>query len=225
VRGSNTSENGRFMRLLFDLDGTLTDSREGIGRCFAYALTAVGCPAPPDLTPYVGPPIADSFAALFGTSDPAVIERAIALYRRRFEEVGMFENTLYPGVESALSQLAGDGHELRVVTAKPQVYAKRILEHFGIAAWFANVHGPDLVHRHYSKESLIRKACADGGKPRQAVMIGDRADDVVGARRAGVHAIAVTWGYGSYPELAAAAPDATVRSAEELVACIRFRAS
>jgi phosphoglycolate phosphatase len=221
-----SGENERLMRLLFDLDGTLTDSRKGIARCFAHALAAMGRTAPPDLTPYIGPPIADSFALLLDTSDAGDVERAIALYRERFERVGMFENALYPGIEGALAELAGDGHDLRVVTAKPRVYARRILEHFGIAGWFQGVFGPELGHRHCTKASLIRAACADGARSAASVvMIGDRADDVLGARQAGVPAIAVTWGYGDRAELADAAPDATVRTTEQLVACVRFRSS
>jgi phosphoglycolate phosphatase len=150
--------------LLFDLDGTLTDSRPGIVRCIEHALTEVGVPSPglDALTTYVGPPLPRSFATLLGTSDPKRIELAIASYRRRFEEVGMFENRLYPGIDAVLAELAGAGHRLHLVTAKPRVYAARILEHFKLSGCFRGVFGPELGQRDYSKETLIHQACASG---------------------------------------------------------------
>src|SRR5438477_5968128 len=173
------------MHLFFDLDGTLTDSREGIVRCIQHALVELGVLEPPvtALTKRVGPPLADSFANLLGTSEPSRIEMVISAYRRRFERVGMFENQLYPGIEEALAEFAGAGHALYVVTSKPRTYARQILEHFDLMNVFCGVHGPELGHRQYSKESLIREACADEKvNPRQAVMIGDRAEDVLGAK-------------------------------------------
>src|SRR5688500_15065418 len=108
------------MHLLFDLDGTLTNSREGIVRCIQHALERfdVDVPCNDDLTPYVGPPLAGSFATLLGTDDTAVIERAIGAYRERYERLGILENTMYPGVMDALDGFAAAGHVLSVVTAK-----------------------------------------------------------------------------------------------------------
>lgn len=212
------------MHLLFDLDGTLTDSRQGIIRCIQHALRGTGCEAPPaeQLTRYVGPPLARSFSILLGTSEPVLIDRAITTYRQRFERLGMFENSVYPGIEEALSTFAKIGHDLYVVTAKPRIYAGEILSHFGIASLFRGVYGPDLGQRHFTKESLMREAMRDcDAEARQAVMIGDRAEDIIGARAIGLRSVAVTWGYGEREELEAAQPDHLVHSASELVACIR----
>jgi phosphoglycolate phosphatase len=215
------------MRLLFDLDGTLTDSRLGITRCIQHALAEGGIAAPPvdELTPYVGPPLPGSFARLLGTSNPQRIEEAIEAYRCRFEMTGIFENRLYPGIVEALTALAAAGHDLSVVTVKPRIYALRILEHFGISRLFGGVYGPELGARDHTKASLIREACAAASTPaRLTIMIGDRAEDVHGARSNGVGAVAVAWGYGDRRELETAGPDCIVASNTELLEYVRHRA-
>jgi len=206
--------------LFFDLDGTLTHPHEGITRCIQHALRAGGMepPGATELLQFVGPPLRDSFAALLGTTDDARLDHAMSAYRARFETTGIFENTICPGIPAALGVLTGNGHHLSVVTAKPIVFARRILDHFGLSTFFAEVYGPDLGSRGYSKSSLIRTALdATGFSPQSTGMIGDRGEDVTGARANGVHAIAVTWGYGTDAELAAARPDRIVRSALELL--------
>jgi phosphoglycolate phosphatase len=211
------------MYLMFDLDGTLTDSRAGITRCIQHALAEAGVAAPPaeELTRYVGPPLAGSFEMLLGTSDAQRIEAAIAAYRRRFEHVGMFENCLYPGIAEMLASFRAASHELCVVTVKPRVYALRILAHFGIAGLFQGVYGPELGARHYSKASLIHEACAKTSTLTAGLMIGDRAEDVHGAKSNGVGSAAVTWGYGAREELEAAQPDCIVASTRELLEYVR----
>jgi phosphoglycolate phosphatase len=212
------------MYLFFDLDGTLTDSRDGVVRCIQHALVELGVPAPPaeQLTWCVGPPLAGSFERLLGTSDSARIEAAIAAYRERFERVGMFENAIYPGIPEALAQFAEEHHLLYVVTSKPRIYARQILEHFGLAQAFRAIHGPEMGLRHYSKGVMIRNTCASERiAANSAVMIGDRIDDIAGAKENGLRSIGVSWGYGSQAELEAAAPDYLVASADELVATVR----
>jgi phosphoglycolate phosphatase len=216
------------MHLLFDLDGTLTDSREGVVRCMQHALEHLGrrSPPPADLATFIGPPLAGTFATLLGTADPALVEEAIAAYRARFERVGIFENAVYPGIRDALAELAAAGHDLYVVTVKPRRYARQILEHVELAGVFTAVHGPELGHREHTKRALIRELCTDARVPaRRAVMIGDRAEDIVGAKENGLASIGVTWGYGSRAELEAAQPDVLVGSSAELVARIRRVAS
>jgi phosphoglycolate phosphatase len=215
------------MQLMFDLDGTLTDSREGVTRCIQHALIESGIAPPPieELTRYVGPPLSDSFALLLGTSDPQRIERAIAAYRRRFEQVGMFENRLYPGIAEMLVTFGVAGHAMCVVTAKPHAYARQILEYFGIARLFCGVYGPALGAREYTKTSLIHEACmAASVRFEGAIMIGDRAEDVHGAKSNGLRSVAVTWGYGDRKELEAAQPDRIVVSSYELEEYIRYAA-
>ncbi len=192
------------MNLVFDLDGTLADPEPGITRCFAYALERLAFPAADlgDLRRYIGPPLRDVFRALLSTSDPDLIERAVTLYRERFGDVGLYENTLYPGTAGSLKLLAGSGHQLLVATAKAEVYARRIIGHFGLGDRFARVYGAELsgVGSHKS-ELLARLVAAEGIRPAQSVMIGDRAGDVAGARANGMLSIGVLWGYGTAEEL------------------------
>jgi phosphoglycolate phosphatase len=203
----------------FDLDGTLTHSQAGIVRCINYALMAagVGARSPSELLAFVGPPLRESFAALLGTTDETRVAQAMVSYRRRFEAIGMFENSIYPGIPEALEELATGGLDLHVVTAKPTVYARQILDHFALRRFFTGVYGPELTSREYSKVSLIRAALqAIGCNPEVTAMIGDRGEDIIGARSNGLAAIAVTWGYGDVAELEAACPDAIARSPAEL---------
>jgi phosphoglycolate phosphatase len=184
------------MLLLFDLDGTLTDSRVGIVRCFAHALEHVGR-APADLPPLVciGPPLSVAFRTLLGTDDPSLIEEAITRYRERFERIGMFENSLFRGVAQGLTALRDEGHRMRVVTAKPQPYAGTILQHFGIDVFFEAIHGPTVEGRTHDKVALVADAVREHAST-DAVMIGDRAEDIHAATANGIVSIAVTWGYG-----------------------------
>ena len=138
------------------------------------------------------------------------------------EQVGIFENRLYHGIEDMLEAFDAAGHDLRVVTVKPRIYALKILEHFGIARLFRGVYGPELSARGYTKESLIREARADAPElPSGAIMVGDRAEDVRGARNNSMGSVAVAWGYGSREELEAAQPDRIVASSSELLEYVR----
>ena len=208
------------MHLLFDLDGTLTDSSVGIVRCFVHALQRVGIEVTEPLTFCVGPPLAVAFRILLRSADTEVIEQAIAAYRERFETTGMFENALYPGVQHALTELFDEGHRMRLVTAKPQPYAIRILEHFEIARFFQAVHGPTLADRTHNKTTLIQEALRNVAS-RNAVMIGDRDEDIHAAKANGIRAIAARWGYGSAAELSAAAPSYAAEHIDDVVRWIR----
>ena len=210
--------------LLFDLDGTLTDPVLGIGRCIQHAMVCLGQPPPADreLGRFVGPPLRGTFAELLATSDPERIERAVAHYRERFGTVGMFENAVYPEVAAGLAELAAAGHRLRVVTSKPAVYARRIVEHFGLRRWFLDVHGSELDGRNVEKADLIAVVLEQAAiSPAGAWMIGDRAADLRGARRNRLRAAGVLWGYGSEAELQAEHPDLLVSTMPELVAALR----
>lgn len=216
------------MHVLFDLDGTLTDSRQGIVRSYQHALLELGFDVPADreLTPYVGPPLATCFSKLLQTDDAATIERAVASYRKRYEQQGIFENALYPGIADTLVALSDAAHTLYVVTAKPATYANRIVEHFGLAKLFRAVYGPELADRQFSKRSLIHTALkANALRCQSALMIGDRADDIAGARENGVRSMGATWGYGSREELETAGADMLVDTPLELVGFIRSAAA
>ncbi|MGH7818427.1 MAG: HAD hydrolase-like protein [Candidatus Binatia bacterium] len=209
--------------IFFDLDGTLTDPREGIVRSIEHALATLGYPIPEPaaLESFIGPPLSATFRRLLDTEDDSIISAAISAYRSRFETLGMFENQVYPGIPEALAALRAKGFALYALTAKPKVYARRILEHFALDSHFVEIHGPDLEDLRYDKQSLLRRALADRNVDGARVaVVGDRGDDVLAARSNGAVAIAVTWGYGTPAELATAAPDHVVTSVEELLRCL-----
>jgi phosphoglycolate phosphatase len=213
------------MLLLFDLDGTLTDSHIGIVRCFAHALQQMGrVSAELPLLICVGPPLPVAFQTLLGTDEPALIEQAITVYRERFERIGMFENSLFPGVIEALAAMRREGHRMRVVTAKPQPYAKKILEHFRIDMLFEALHGPTLEDRTHDKVALVAAAVRDCGS-NDVVMIGDRSEDIRAANVNGIQSIAVRWGYGSEAELADAAPTHWADTMDDIVRWVGIRAA
>jgi len=208
------------MHLFFDLDGTLTDSWPGISACINHALGDLGRAPEPAvrLRAMIGAPLTAIFEALLGSTNAVLIDRAVASYRVRFNDVGIFENRLFPGIAGALRELHEKGHALQVVTAKPAVSAGRVMKHFGLDAFFGAVHGPGLADRSCDKAELVGAALRlAGGDPRCAIMIGDRADDVLAARARSVRVVAAGWGYGSREELAAAGPDFTAESVDDLV--------
>jgi len=189
---------------LFDLDGTLTDPREGITRSLAYALERMGIepPALEELVFAIGPPLRGSFARLLGTDSPVAVERAIGLYRERFAEVGLFENRPYDGIADALGSLRAAGVGLFVATSKPTVYARRIVERFGLAPHFGEVHGCELDGTREDKRELLAHLLPRHGlDPAKTVMIGDRGADMRAARHHGLHALGALWGYGTADEL------------------------
>jgi phosphoglycolate phosphatase len=188
--------------IYFDLDGTLTDPKPGITGSIQYALKKLGksVPSQDELTWCIGPPLHASLKALTGTD--ALADQALLLYRERFSEVGLFENSPYPGIHDTLAAIAASGARLFVATSKPAVYASRIVDHFGLKPYFERVFGSELDGTRVDKRDLLRYALAEAEvDPRQAIMIGDRSHDVVGARTNGMTAIGVLYGYGSEAEL------------------------
>jgi len=198
------------MHLLFDLDGTLTDSSPGIVRCINHALEVLGRPAAADecLRPMIGAPLSAIFSEMLQTNDVRAVDAAIAAYRDRFNAVGMFENSVFPGIIDALDALRRAGHTMQVVTVKPAVAARRIVEHFRLAHYFVGVHGPALTERTCDKADLVAAALREVAVGAAHVaMVGDRADDIRAARRHHVRAVAAGWGYGTQGELLAAGPE------------------
>jgi phosphoglycolate phosphatase len=191
------------MRTIYiDLDGTLTDPKPGITGSIQYALKKLGkaVPSQDELTWCIGPPLHASLKALTGTD--ALADQALLLYRERFSEVGLFENTPYPGIHDTLAAIAATGARMFVATSKPAVYATRIVEHFGLAPYFERVFGSELDGTRVDKRDLLAYALLEAKvDPQQAIMIGDRSHDVVGARTNGMTAIGVLYGYGSEAEL------------------------
>ncbi|MFO1308744.1 MAG: HAD hydrolase-like protein [Burkholderiales bacterium] len=212
--------------LLFDLDGTLTDNYLGIARSIRYALERLGADEPDEATlrRCVGPPLRVSFAALLDTDDAATIERAIALYRERFADLGWRENLVYEGIPEAMTALAATSRPIYLCTSKPEIYARRIVQLFGLSEFLRGVYGADLAGRLDDKVALLAHlAAAERLDASRATMVGDRSHDVRAARMNGARAVGVLWGYGSAEELAGA--DAIVGSPAELVAVLATEAS
>jgi phosphoglycolate phosphatase len=205
--------------LLFDLDGTLTDSLPGILASIKHALGALGVPCPPDeaLVRLIGPPTRDAFRTLLASDDDAYIERAVGSYRERFGTIGLFESSLYPGVPEALGALRAAGFRLWVVTSKPRVYADRVIDHFGLRSAFEWVQGPELSGEQTKADLIAQVLAREALPPGDTWMIGDRSHDVVGAKKNGVHSAGALWGYGSREELAAAGAEVMFESVGEVV--------
>jgi phosphoglycolate phosphatase len=191
--------------LLIDLDGTLTDPREGIVGCFRNALAAMKRPQPAsaDLTWIIGPPLRRSFAALLG--GPADVEAALGLYRACYGSEGLFQATVYDGVREALTELQAMGVRLFLCTSKPLVYAERILKRFDLARCFEACFGAELDGRLEDKGDLIAHILADRRlEPETCALLGDRENDVFGALRHGIPTLGALWGFGGEAELRAA---------------------
>ena len=205
--------------LLFDLDGTLTDPRPGIVRCMRHALDKLGAPCPSDdvLASFIGPSLRGTFATLLETSDRGLVERALAFYREQYGDTGLFENHVYDGVAQMLDRVRLTASASFVATLKPKPYADRIVHRLGLDRYFAGVYGPELEGRFDDKVDLLAHLLATEQISNEgAVMIGDRAGDIVAARANRVRAIGVLWGYGSESELAGAGADRLCASPGEL---------
>ncbi len=192
---------------LFDLDGTLTDAKEGILRCLRYALEKMDRPAPPaeDLMWCIGPPLLTCFRKILDDPDGERALQALAHYRERFGRVGKFENRLYPGISETLTRLCGMGIRCFVATSKPLVFAAEIIDHFDLAKHFETVYGSELSGVRSDKGELIGYVLErEGLRPEETVMIGDRREDAAGARKCGVVCIGAGYGYAAEGELAGA---------------------
>ena len=192
--------------IFFDLDGTLTDPKPGITRSIQYALHQLDqstIPTEDQLTWCIGPPLRASFVKLLGGEASA--DLAVSLYRERFSEVGLYENSVYAGVRDVLSALRSSGRQLFVATSKAQVFADRIIDHFDLRDHFDDVFGAELDGTRADKSDLLAHALRTTAvDPSRALMIGDRSHDMVGAKNNGIKGIGVLYGYGSHDELIAA---------------------
>lgn len=206
--------------LLFDLDGTLTASGEGITKSVQYALRKLGREADDlkALEVFVGPPLLEQFMRYCGMSEEEAVQ-GVHYYRERYNVTGLFENHPYEGVEEMLEALREKGYTLGVASSKPDGMVKKILEHFGLEKYFCEIVGSDPNKMKMSKADVIEIILERLGyrdRRAEAVMIGDRNQDVYGAQQAGISCIGVTYGYGSYEELLQAGADKIVKSVKEL---------
>jgi len=196
--------------ILFDLDGTLTDPIEGITNCLSYSLERLNfaCPPKEQLASYIGPPLRETFATIFDSTDKILIESAVAFYRERFSSVGLYENTVYPGVVDMLDKLKSNSYSLFVATSKVEAYAEKIVQHFSLDSYFIKIHGSQLDGRFDDKSNLLRELIKTHNlSPSQTTMIGDRKHDILAAKKNGISSLGVTYGYGSMEELEEAKAD------------------
>ena len=202
--------------ILFDLDGTLTDSGEGIMKSTIFALNHYGIEAPPEaqLRTVVGPPLTESFAR-FGVPQDKV-EEAVEIYRSRYIPIGRFENHPYPGVCTLLEKLRHDGHKIYVATSKPEWMAIEILEHFDLAIYFDIICGAATDFSRNTKEAVITHLLSQCNEQVYAIMVGDTAYDVIGAKAHSIPCVGVSWGYGSIEEMENAGAVAIANTMEHL---------
>ncbi|WP_242841353.1 HAD family hydrolase [Lachnoclostridium phytofermentans] len=205
--------------ILFDLDGTLTDPKLGITKSIAYSLKFFDIEIEnlDSLCKYIGPPLVDSFMD-FGFSKEKALE-AVDKYREYFKDYGIYENEVYEGVAQLLSKLKERKKKIMLATSKPEVFAKQILEHFGLLQYFDFVGGSELNGDRAEKSEVIQYVLKEGKVTdrTKAVMIGDRKYDILGAKEVGIDSIGVLNGYGNQEELIAAGADAIVSSVCDLV--------
>lgn len=207
--------------ILFDLDGTLTDSGEGIINCAQYAFQQMGYPVPPreEMGVFVGPPLWDTFER-FGIPKERTDE-AVQIFRSRYVPIGKFENTPYPGIRELLEALGAEGNLLYVATSKPETTAVEVLEHFDLARYFDRICGADLEKKRNSKDAVIAYLLNMTGSDAEMVMVGDTEYDVLGAAAHGIPTIGVSWGYGDVAAMEKAGAKAIVNSTEKLLEMLR----
>lgn len=212
-----------YTTILFDLDGTLTDPKPGITKCVQYALGKMGITEPDcdKLTHFIGPPLAKAFAEFY-RMDQLQANQAVGYYRERFSTVGLYENSVYPGIREILAQLKAEGSNLLVATSKPTVFSVKILEHFGLNSFFSEVVGSNLDGTRVEKSEVIAFALSGLGQVEKnsVIMVGDRMHDILGAKDNGIDAIAVGYGYGSREELNQAGARRIAQTVEELTALL-----
>lgn len=206
--------------ILFDLDGTLTDPKEGITKCVQYALKSFGIDADTDdLVDFIGPPLAESFSKYYGMSQEDAL-KAVAKYRERFSDIGIFENGVYPGIQELLVKLKQSGRKVALATSKPEVYARRILEHYNLDSYFDVIVGSEMNGGRVDKAEVIEEVLRqfnlhDQEKP-QVLMVGDRLHDMIGAVKNNISGLGVYYGYAHEGELEAAGAMHVVDTVSEL---------
>ena len=207
--------------VLFDLDGTLVDSAPGIAASVRAAVASLGLPAPSaaQLRAMVGPPLQDGFSVVFGLRG-ADVHRAVTAYRAHYTAGAMLDAPPYAGVPELLDGLRSAGATLAVATSKPEAFAVRILGHVGLLDRFASVHGATLDGAVRHKEQVVAAALARHPQGRSPVLVGDRAQDVLGAAALGLPCIGAGWGPAEDGELAAAGAEQIAAAPADVVAAL-----
>ena len=208
----------KYKNILFDLDGTITDSKPGIVKGVQYALRCFGIDEPDldKLTSFVGPPLYKSFMNYLDCSEEEAKE-AVECYREYYAETGLYENALYDGIDALLYQLKERGYRLVLASSKPRIYVKRVLSHFRVMRYFDIVEGSELDGTNTDKAELLAHMLEKWNlKAEECVMVGDRKHDILGAKANGMDSIAVGYGYGAEDELSKAGPTYFFSTIEEL---------
>jgi len=207
--------------ILFDLDGTLTDSGEGIINCAAMTLERFGLPVPSreQMRVFVGPPLHETFVK-FGIPEEKADE-AIAIYRQRYVPIGAYENVPYPGIRELLETLQKNGHRLYVATSKPEAMSVKILEHFDLAKYFTKICGAATDRSRNTKEAVIAYLLEETGEAGNMIMVGDTVYDVNGAKALGIPCVGVAWGYGEVADMENAGAIAIAYSMDELLSILQ----
>ena len=208
------------LTVLFDLDGTLTDPGEGITNSVAYALRHYGIEVADRSTlyPFIGPPLTESFMKYFAFSEEQAKE-AVEIYREYFSVKGLFENTPYDGISAMLSTLLEQGATLIVASSKPEIYVRQILQHFDLLHYFRFAAGSELNHKRIDKHEVIEYALETAGisDKSRCLMIGDRMHDILGAKKVGLAACGVLFGYGDLSELTEAGADFIAETPKDIL--------
>jgi len=209
----------KYKTVLFDLDGTLTDPGEGITNSVAYALKKYNIIVEDrtELYKFIGPPLWESFKMFYGFSKEEA-ERAVEYYREYYRDIGIWENSVYDGIEELLINLKNNGYKLIVATSKPEVFARQILEHYGLDKHFDYIAGGTLDGTRIKKDEVIAYALetCEIADTSEVIICGDRAFDVIGAKKWGIDSIGVLFGYGSREELEDAGATFVAENVEDI---------
>jgi phosphoglycolate phosphatase len=213
----------KIANILFDLDGTLTDSKLGITKSIQYALERLGRSVlqADDLLWCIGPNLRESFKKILKSDDDTAGE-AVTFYREYYKDKGKFENDVYSGIPEVLEELNEEGFNLFVVTSKPYVFAIEIVTHFDLLRFFKRVYGSELDGKFVDKVDLIAHMLrAEKISAGETVIVGDNSNDIIGARKNGIFSIGVTYGYGTREDLIESGADFIVDSPEGIFKIVK----
>ncbi|MEI5989624.1 HAD family hydrolase [Enterococcus crotali] len=213
----------QYKTILFDLDGTITNSGEGIIQSVCYALNKLKLPIPDqeELYSFIGPPLNDTFKDMYHL-DKQATEQAVGYYREYYQDKGMYENHLYEGILELLTDLNQAGCSLYIATSKPEIYAKQIITHFNLDRYFVGIYGASLDGKRSKKSEVIRYALSEAKitQLEETIMIGDRSHDILGAKENHLASLGVLYGFGDLAELETAGADfiaATPKEIEKII--------
>jgi len=207
------------LNILLDLDGTLTDPAPGFVKSIRYAFGSLGLDLPSDkqISSYIGPPLDETICKLLGPGQESKRLQTIRLYRERYSSIGLFENSVYDGIKETLEELYASGSPIFVATAKPTVFAIRILEHFEMKQFLSGIYGSELDGTRSNKQQLLEHLLQEESlDPNDKIMVGDRSHDISAAVANCIKSLGVLWGYGTFEELTNAGAEKVIHKPHEL---------